>query len=39
MPATQADYDRIQAMIDEVGEALDQLNRDMDKTRELLRSR
>ena len=39
MPATQADYDRIQAQIDEVGEAIAQLNRDMDKTRELLRSR
>ena len=39
MPATQADYDRIQAQIDEVGEALDRLNRNMDKTMELLRSR
>ena len=39
MPATQADYDRIQAKIDEVGEDIAQLNRDMDKTRALLRSR
>ena len=39
MPATQADYDRIQARIDAVGERIAQLNSDMDKTAELLRSR
>ena len=39
MPATQEDYDWIQAQIDEVGEDIAQLNRDMDKTRERLRSR
>ena len=37
--ATQEDYDRIQAKIDEVGEDIANLRRDIANTRALLRSR